>query len=146
MPLAAPVTIAAFPLRRSIPFLPITSPWSLTACPNPSRRRFGGTCAVCKTRQGPSRIRNMAARQAVLGIDRGSFHYGVTPIFENVSFLLDDARTALVGENGAGKSTLLKCLTGELELASGSVVRSRGTRIRSEERRVGKECRSRWGP
>src|SRR6185437_1970533 len=81
------------------------------------------------TRQGPSRIRNMAARQAVLGIDRGSFHYGVTPIFENVSFLLDDARTALVGENGAGKSTLLKCLTGELELASGSVVRSRGTRI-----------------
>ena len=59
----------------------------------------------------------MAARQAVLGIDRGSFHYGVTPIFENVSFLLDDARTALVGENGAGKSTLLKCLTGELELA-----------------------------
>jgi ATPase subunit of ABC transporter with duplicated ATPase domains len=71
----------------------------------------------------------MAARQAVLGIDRGSFHYGVTPILENVSFLLDDARTALVGENGAGKSTLLKCLTGELELASGHVVRSRGTRI-----------------
>jgi len=71
----------------------------------------------------------MAARQAVLGIDRGSFHYGVTPIFENVSFLLDDARTALVGENGAGKSTLLKCLTGEFELASGHIVRSRGTRI-----------------
>ncbi|HJW42540.1 MAG TPA: ATP-binding cassette domain-containing protein [Rhizomicrobium sp.] len=71
----------------------------------------------------------MAARQAVLGIDRGAFHYGVTRIFENVSFLLDDARTALVGENGAGKSTLLKCLAGELELSSGQIVRSRGLRI-----------------
>jgi ATPase subunit of ABC transporter with duplicated ATPase domains len=71
----------------------------------------------------------MATRQAVLGIDRGGFHYGVTTIFENVSFLLDDARTALVGENGAGKSTLLKCLAGELELSSGQVVRSRSLRV-----------------
>jgi ATPase subunit of ABC transporter with duplicated ATPase domains len=71
----------------------------------------------------------MAARQAVLGIDRGAFHFGVTKIFENVSFLLDDARTALVGENGAGKSTLLKCLAGELELSSGQIVRSRGLRV-----------------
>ena len=36
---------------------------------------------------------------------------------------------ALLGENGAGKSTLIKILSG-----------------RSEERRVGKECRSRWSP
>ncbi|MEI9994621.1 MAG: ABC-F family ATP-binding cassette domain-containing protein [Rhizomicrobium sp.] len=71
----------------------------------------------------------MAARQAVLGIDRGGFHFGVTKIFENVSFLLDDARTALVGENGAGKSTLLKCLAGELELSNGTIVRSRGLRV-----------------
>ena len=47
------------------------------------------------------------------------------------SFLLDDARTALVGENGAGKSTLLKCLTGELELNGGKVIRSRGLRVGS---------------
>jgi ATPase subunit of ABC transporter with duplicated ATPase domains len=71
----------------------------------------------------------MAARQAVLGIDRGGFQFGVTTIFENVSFLLDDARTALVGENGAGKSTLLKCLAGEHELGSGQIVRSRGLRV-----------------
>jgi len=71
----------------------------------------------------------MAARQAVLGIDRGGFQYGVTTIFENVSFLLDDARTALVGENGAGKTTLLKCLSGDLELSSGQIVRSRGLRV-----------------
>jgi ATPase subunit of ABC transporter with duplicated ATPase domains len=71
----------------------------------------------------------MAARSAVLGIDRGGFHFGVTKIFENVSFLLDDARTALVGENGAGKSTLLKCLAGQLELSDGQVVKSRGLRV-----------------
>ena len=71
----------------------------------------------------------MAARQAVLGIDRGGFHFGVTKIFDNVSFLLDDARTALVGENGTGKSTLLKCLGGQLELNGGQVIRSRGLRV-----------------
>ena len=69
------------------------------------------------------------ARQAVLGLENASFGHGATPVFEDVSFLLDDARTALVGQNGAGKSTLIKCLTGELELDKGQVVRSRGLRI-----------------
>jgi ATPase subunit of ABC transporter with duplicated ATPase domains len=68
-------------------------------------------------------------RQAVLGVENGSFSYGTRRVFENVSFLLDDARTALVGENGAGKSTLLKCLLGELELNRGQVVRSRGLKL-----------------
>ena len=71
----------------------------------------------------------MASRQAVLGMEQASFFYGSGRVFENVSFLLDDARTALVGENGAGKSTLLKCLTGALELNAGQVIRSRGLRI-----------------
>ena len=53
------------------------------------------------------------------------------PRLRGVSFLLDDARTALVGENGAGKSTLLKCLTGALELNGGQVIRSRGLRVGS---------------
>ncbi|MDP1630029.1 MAG: ABC-F family ATP-binding cassette domain-containing protein [Caulobacter sp.] len=73
----------------------------------------------------------MASRQAVLGMDQASFHHGATPVFEGVSFLLDDARTALVGENGAGKSTLLRCLAGDLELDSGQVLRSRGLRVGS---------------
>ena len=60
-----------------------------------------------------------------------SFFYGSSRVFENVSFLLDDARTALVGENGAGKSTLLKCLGGLLELNAGQVIRSRGLRVGS---------------
>jgi ATPase subunit of ABC transporter with duplicated ATPase domains len=71
----------------------------------------------------------MAARQAVLGMEHASFFYGSAKVFEDVSFLLDDARTALVGENGAGKSTLLKCLTGALELNGGQVIRSRGLRV-----------------
>ncbi|MBA4792149.1 MAG: ABC-F family ATP-binding cassette domain-containing protein [Phenylobacterium sp.] len=66
---------------------------------------------------------------AVLGVERASFYYGATRVFEGVSFALDAARTALVGENGAGKSTLLKCLTGELELNEGKVVRSRGLKL-----------------
>ena len=36
----------------------------------------------------------------------------------------------LIGPNGAGKTTVFNLLTG----------------VRSEERRVGKECRSRWSP
>src|SRR6478672_1903068 len=71
----------------------------------------------------------MPPRQAVLGMEHASFFYGSSPVFRNVSFLLDDARTALVGENGAGKSTLLKCLTGALELNGGQVIRSRGLRV-----------------
>ena len=71
----------------------------------------------------------MASRQAVLGMERASFFYGSSRVFENVSFLLDGARTALVGENGAGKSTLLKCLGGLLELNGGQVIRSRGLRV-----------------
>ncbi len=71
----------------------------------------------------------MAARQAVLGMDQGGFFYGTTKVFTGVSFLLDGARTALVGENGVGKSTLLKCLSGELELDRGTLVKSRGLRV-----------------
>ena len=71
----------------------------------------------------------MAPRRAVLGIEGGAFFYGASRVFSGVSFLLDDARTALVGENGVGKSTLLKCLTGELELNGGTIVRSRGLRL-----------------
>ncbi len=71
----------------------------------------------------------MAPRQAVLGIDGGAFFHGAKRVFSDVSFLLDDARTALVGENGVGKSTLLKCLAGELELNRGKILRSRGLRV-----------------
>ena len=61
---------------------------------------------------------------------------------------------ALLGSNGAGKSTTLKAISGLLHAEEGEVtdgaIELEGERIealeRSEERRVGKECRSRWSP
>ncbi len=70
----------------------------------------------------------MAPRQAVLGMEDGAFFHGVRKVFAGITFLLDGERTALVGENGVGKSTLLRCLTGELELNRGKVIRSRNLR------------------
>ena len=71
----------------------------------------------------------MSAKWSVLGVENAGFAYNKGFVFRHVSFLLDDARTALVGENGAGKSTLLKCLAGELELDEGHLVRSRSTKV-----------------
>jgi len=74
--------------------------------------------------------------QAVLGVEQGAFFHGTRKIFSDVTFLLDDAKTALVGENGAGKSTLLNCLSGELELNSGKIVRSRGLHVSALQQEV----------
>ncbi|HVN02137.1 MAG TPA: ABC-F family ATP-binding cassette domain-containing protein [Caulobacteraceae bacterium] len=71
----------------------------------------------------------MAGKWSTLGLDNAGFAYGKGYVFRHVSFLLDDAKTALVGENGVGKSTLLKCLSGELELDEGRIVRSRSTKV-----------------
>src|SRR5215469_12694596 len=71
----------------------------------------------------------MSARWSVLGADNVGFAYDKGFVFRHISFMLDDARTALVGENGCGKSTLLKCLAGELELDEGRIVRSRATKV-----------------
>ena len=68
--------------------------------------------------------------------------------------------TYLVGSRGTGKTTLLKALSWEEQLSNpflreqlkGDISTRRYIGIylrvptRSEERRVGKECRSRWSP
>src|SRR5687767_4997222 len=72
----------------------------------------------------------------------------------------------VIGASGSGKSTLLRCLNG-LETINGGTIECDNVRLdaslshadyrkrvkdlrlkvgRSEERRVGKECRSRWSP
>jgi ATPase subunit of ABC transporter with duplicated ATPase domains len=44
-------------------------------------------------------------------------------LFDNLSFSVDDERSALVGPNGVGKTTLARLLTGELAPARGTIGR-----------------------
>ena len=67
----------------------------------------------------------------------------------------------ILGQSGGGKSTLLKLLGGFIQPSAGQVLFHgvplkqitpkigmvfQEDTLRSEERRVGKECRSRWSP
>ena len=52
----------------------------------------------------------------------------------------DNEFIVFVGPSGCGKSTTLRMVAGLEDITKGDLV------IRSEERRVGKECRSRWSP
>ena len=68
--------------------------------------------------------------------------YGDLVAVEEVSFTARPGEmVGLLGPNGAGKTTTVSMIAGLLAPDRGEV------RIdRSEERRVGKECRSRWSP
>jgi ATP-binding cassette subfamily F protein 3 len=49
--------------------------------------------------------------------------YGVTTVLDGVSFVLNDGEhLGLIGANGTGKSTLLRCLAGDEQPDSGSIV------------------------
>ena len=74
-----------------------------------------------------------------------------------VDFKIDKGEFAVVlGPSGAGKSTILNilggmdtCTTGEITVDGKRIDKYSSrqlTAYRSEERRVGKECRSRWSP
>src|SRR2546430_17588228 len=88
----------------------------------------------------------------------------VTKSFENllaldrVSMEVAERKISiLIGPNGSGKTTLINVISGHYNPDSGKVF-YRGQDVtgvppyklygmgRSEERRVGKECRSRWSP
>src|SRR5688572_13354823 len=51
---------------------------------------------------------------------------------------------AVVGTSGSGKSSLIRA--GLMPALRGGLMAGAGSGWRSEERRVGKECRSRWSP
>jgi ATP-binding cassette subfamily F protein 3 len=56
--------------------------------------------------------------------------YGVTTILSNISIQIQEReRIGLVGVNGAGKSTLLQVLAGETSYDSGSISKSKETRV-----------------
>lgn len=58
----------------------------------------------------------------MISVDNLKVEFSARPLFENVSFVINDRdRIALVGKNGAGKSTLLKILSGFQTASSGTV-------------------------
>lgn len=60
---------------------------------------------------------------AAMKIQKLTKSFGVRTVFKDVSFELKRGeRLALIGANGTGKSTLLKCITGEEDFDSGSIV------------------------
>ena len=64
-----------------------------------------------------------------------SFRYreGVEPVVRDITLAIPDGCfVGITGAAGSGKSTLTYAINGIIP--------------RSEERRVGKECRSRWSP
>src|SRR5690348_13600919 len=64
-------------------------------------------------------------------------------LIDDLSFSLPrNGIVGVIGPNGVGKTTLFKTIVGLEELDGGDLKIGE----RSEERRVGKECRSRWAP
>ena len=87
----------------------------------------------------------------ILKLDDIRLTFGGTPLLDGAALsVLPGDRIALVGRNGSGKSTLLRIAAGLIEPQDGEVFRHPSATVRSEERRVGKECaitcRSRWSP
>src|SRR4051812_22825360 len=59
-----------------------------------------------------------------------------TPLFDGVSLTVNRRdRVALAGQNGSGKTTLLRAIAGEVELASGELVFSKGAKVALHDQR-----------
>src|SRR3712207_4751472 len=86
---------------------------------------------------------------------------GQTYLLRGIDWTVEaDQRWVVLGPNGAGKTTLLQLAAAQMHPTRGTVallgetlgavdvfeLRPRIGLTRSEERRVGKECRSRWSP
>ena len=89
--------------------------------------------------------------------------YGDHVAVDHLSFTIEKGKIyGFLGPNGAGKSTTMNMITGYIASTQGEILidghmTTKGKTVtidlsnyvktdRSEERRVGKECRSRWSP
>ena len=73
----------------------------------------------------------------ILKLEHIQKYYGnegnITKAIKDISFSVEAGEfLGIMGASGSGKTTLLNCIS--------------TIDTRSEERRVGKECRSRWSP
>ena len=78
-----------------------------------------------------------------LRIEQVSKHFKDKEAVNDVSLTLSAAVWGLLGTNGAGKTTLMRMMAIVVFLCYAAATTPT---TRSEERRVGKECRSRWSP
>ena len=77
----------------------------------------------------------------ILEVKNISKTYGKNKVLNKISVSVPDSKIfGLLGPNGAGKTTLIRIINQIIVFDEGEVL------FRSEERRVGKECRSRWSP
>ena len=79
---------------------------------------------------------------------------GKVTALNNIDLTVNDGEIyGIIGMSGAGKSTLVRCInmlerptSGDIVIDGVSMTSLSPAQLRSEERRVGKECRSRWSP
>src|SRR2546429_9290165 len=111
----------------------------------------------------------MSSPTPAIQVENLSYAYGRAEAIHDLSLAVQPGRCyGLFGRNGAGKTTTMKCLLNLLRPQRGQVrvfgldpakqevaVKRLLSYVpdqvafypwRSEERRVGKECRSRWSP
>ena len=85
------------------------------------------------------------AAEEVVRVDKLVKRYGELCAVDHLDMSVRQGEIfGLLGPNGSGKTTAINCILQLLRYDHGSI--SVFGRSRSEERRVGKECRSRWSP
>jgi ATPase subunit of ABC transporter with duplicated ATPase domains len=98
------------------------------------RQRAEARDGLAEARSGVERLKTLAfelpssglaAGRRVLALEAVSFAWpGAAPVLSEVSLdMVGPARVAITGPNGAGKTTLLRLIAGDLQPASGHVVR-----------------------
>lgn len=66
----------------------------------------------------------------IISVDRAGKSFGIKPLFDDVSFGIDDGdRIGVIGANGSGKTTLLRIIAGEESADTGRVVTAKGRAI-----------------
>ena len=75
----------------------------------------------------------MQKSDCIIGVEHVSKFFGDKAVLNDVNLSVRKGEfVTILGPSGCGKTTLLRLIA--------------GFQTRSEERRVGKECRSRWSP